>query len=183
MDQPFFTCSHWLAVFLLWTLIPAPIYAGPPNIKTPAPVIYLADNLDEQDKLGWCIDTVGRGLSDRLHAHSCKPRGGDVQFYYNKSSRQIVSATYSEKCATLASSAAVQFSLGLVNCSSMSSRQLFDYNNQTSEFRPEGDHSLCLSVGITSQSAGPFMSRRLELAPCISTDPKYKQWRIKDGKN
>ena len=52
--------------------------AAPPELQTPAPVIYLADNLDEQDKLGWCIDTVGQGLSDRLHAHSCKPHGGDV---------------------------------------------------------------------------------------------------------
>ena len=60
--------------------------AAPPELQTPAPVIYLADNLDEQDKLGWCIDTVGRGLFDRLHAHSCKPHGGDVQFKFDAAS-------------------------------------------------------------------------------------------------
>lgn len=49
--------------------------AAPPDLKTPAPVIFLADNLDENQNLGFCIDTVGRGLSDRLHAHSCKPQG------------------------------------------------------------------------------------------------------------
>jgi hypothetical protein len=26
-------------------------------VQTPAPLIHLADNLDEPDKLGWCIDT------------------------------------------------------------------------------------------------------------------------------
>ena len=28
-----------------------------PIIQTPAPIIYLNDNLDEKDKLGWCFDT------------------------------------------------------------------------------------------------------------------------------
>ena len=51
-----------------------------PKIKTPAPVIHLSNNLDEKDELGYCIDTIGRGRSDRLHLHSCKPEGGDVQF-------------------------------------------------------------------------------------------------------
>ncbi|WP_159020052.1 hypothetical protein [Algibacter sp. L3A6] len=54
-----------------------------PIIQTPAPLIHLADNLDEQDELGWCIDTQGNGFAENLHAHSCKPDGGDVQFYYN----------------------------------------------------------------------------------------------------
>ena len=45
--------------------------AEPPILQTPAPVIFLADNLDEPDHLGFCIDTVGRGKSDRIHVHSC----------------------------------------------------------------------------------------------------------------
>ena len=57
--------------------------ASIPNIKTPAPVIYLEDNLGEKDQLGYCIDTKGRGFGEKLHAHSCKPRGGDVQFRYD----------------------------------------------------------------------------------------------------
>ena len=52
-------------------------------IETPSPVIHLRDNLDEADGLGWCIDTIGRGLSNQLHAHSCKPQGGDVQFRFD----------------------------------------------------------------------------------------------------
>ena len=53
------------------------------------------------------------------------------------------------------------------------------YNAETSEFMPEGDRSLCIAAGVASQSAGPFMSRTLELALCASTDAKFKQWVVK----
>ena len=66
----------FLLLMALGVCLVGPAYAAPPDVKTPTPMIYLADNLDEKDGLEWCIDTVGRGLSDRLHAHSCKPRGG-----------------------------------------------------------------------------------------------------------
>ncbi len=169
----------WYAVPLLLFCIPTAAYAAPPDLQTPAPVIYLADNLDEQDKLGWCIDTVGRGFGERLHAHSCKPRGGDVQFRYDKDPRRITSATFSGKCATLTSPAAAGVSLGLVDCSKDSAAQDFDYDGETMEFRPGADRALCLVAGAASRSAGPFMSRSLELAPCAATDAARKQWRIK----
>ncbi len=35
-----------------------------PLIQTEGPIIHLADNLDEPDQLGWCIDTEGRDFSD-----------------------------------------------------------------------------------------------------------------------
>ena len=164
-------------------LFPLAATADSPDLKTPEPVIYLADNLDEKDRLGWCIDTVGRGFSDRLHAHSCKPRGGDVQFYYNENTRQIVSVTYSEKCATLAQPAAAGISLGLLDCSPASDLQQFTYHADASEFRPESDPALCLAVGEASRTAGPFMSRDLLLGDCESTEAKYKQWTIKGGTN
>jgi hypothetical protein len=44
---------------------------------------------------------------------------------------------------------------------------------------PEGDRSLCIAAGAASKSAGPFMSRNLELAPCASTDASLKQWVVK----
>lgn len=165
------------AVLLL--LIPMAAHAAPPDLKTPAPVIYLADNLDEKDKLGWCIDTVGRGFGERLHAHSCKPRGGDVQFRYDKDARRIASATYAGKCATLTAPPAAGVSLGLVDCSKDSAAQDFDYDGGTMEFRPGGDGTLCLAAGAASRSAGPYMSRNLELVPCASTGAALKQWRIK----
>lgn len=155
--------------------------AAPPSLRTPAPVIYLADNLDEQDRLGWCIDTVGRGFGERLHAHSCKPQGGDVQFAYDAEARRIVSATFAGKCATLTGPAAAGVSLGLVDCSKDSAGQDFDYDGGALAFRPGGDRTLCLAVGATGRSAGPFMSRDLALAPCAATEARYRQWRIERG--
>ena len=169
------------AVLLLMLCSPMAAYSAPPDLKTPTPVIYLADNLDEQDNLGFCIDTVGRGFSERLHAHSCKPRGGDVQFDYDRS--RIVSATYAGKCATLQAPAAAGVSLGLLDCSEASAGQIFDYDVDAMEFRPGADRNLCLVVGAESRTAGPFMSRSLELAPCASTDAARKQWRVKGGRS
>ncbi len=168
-------------VFLLMLCSPMAAYSAPPDLKTPTPVIYLADNLDEQDNLGFCIDTVGRGFSERLHAHSCKPRGGDVQFDYDR--KRIVSATYAGKCATLQAPAAAGVSLGLLDCSEASAGQIFDYDVDAMEFRPGADRNLCLVVGAESRTAGPFMSRSLELAPCASTDAARKQWRVKGGRS
>lgn len=118
----------------LCVIVPAPLTANAetPNLQTPEPVIYLSDNLDEKDKLGWCIDTEGRGFSEQLHAHSCKPQDGDVQFYYSKETKKIISATYTAKCATLLSPATDGISLGLVDCSTSSSLQLFTYVHDTS---------------------------------------------------
>ena len=162
------------------TLTPLAVAADPPELQTPAPVIYLSDNLDEKDKLGWCIDTKGRGFSEQLHAHSCKPRGGDVQFSHNKETGQIVSATFEGKCATLLLPAAAGVSLGLFDCSPDTTHQVFTYHEDSSEFRPQDDNTLCLVVGETSRAAGPFMSRNLELAACDSTEVLYKQWRLKE---
>ena len=49
--------------------------------------------------------------------------------------------------------------------------------------RPGADRNLCLVVGAESRTAGPFMSRSLELAPCASTDATRKQWRVKGGRS
>ena len=78
-----------LKILLIGALALGTTYADAPSLQTPTPVIYLADNLDENDNLGWCIDTVGRGFADSLHAHSCKPNGGDVQFAYSAETLQI----------------------------------------------------------------------------------------------
>ncbi len=171
----------WLVALFLFSISPLQSYAAPPNLQTPAPVIYLADNLDEKDNLGWCIDTVGRGLSDRLHAHSCKPFGGDVQFRYNTSTRQIASATFDNLCAEI-SGPAGNVSFGLVKCSTSSAGQKFDYESKTAELHPGNNANLCLAVGKNSRSAGPFMSRDLALVQCNSIAAKFKQWRIKKNK-
>jgi len=168
-----------LSALLLSSLVTLPANATPPELKTPEPVIYLADNLDEKDKLGWCIDTLGRGWSEQLQTHSCKPRGGDVQFSYNKETRQITSVEFSGKCATLHEAAAAGVSFDLLDCSATSAAQLFIYDAESLEFMPEGDRSLCIAAGAESRTAGPFMSRDLEPAPCASTDASLKQWVVK----
>ena len=169
----------WLSALLLSSLVTLSANAATPELQTPAPVIYLADNIDEKDELGWCIDTLGRGWSEQLQTHSCKPQGGDVQFSYNKETRQIASVEFPGKCATLHETAAAGVSFDLLDCSSTSAAQLFVYNAETLEFMPEGDRSLCIAAGTESRSAGPFMSRNLELAPCASTDARLKQWVVK----
>jgi hypothetical protein len=73
--------AFWFT-FIFCILMTFNAKSEPPEVKTPAPVIFLADNLNEPEKLGWCIDTKGRGFSEVLHAHSCKPHGGDVQFLF-----------------------------------------------------------------------------------------------------
>ena len=156
------------------------ILAAPPKLLTPAPVIYLADNLDEQEQLGWCIDTRGRGFSDRLHAHSCKKRGGDVQFSYTKKTGLIKSATFKNKClARLSLNLETRF--GLLDCDVSSDLQRFSYINSTKEFRPKNQDTNCIAVGKISRKAGPFMSRDLFLAECNLTEPKYKEWLIKEN--
>ena len=169
------------AILLLSFLLTPLAGAAPPELQTPGPVIYLADNIDEKDALGWCIDTLGRGWSEQLQTHSCKPQGGDVQFSYNEESGQIVSVEFPGKCATLNQPAAVGVSFDLLDCASDSNEQLFSYNDQTLEFMPEGDQSLCVAAGAESRTAGPFMARDLVLSPCDSTEASLKQWVIKGG--
>ena len=153
------------------------VFAAPPDVQTPSPVIYLADNLDEVDQLGWCIDTVGRGLSDRLHAHSCKPRGGDVQFAYLEGSSQIASATFEGLCMAFRPDG-TDVPLRLVDCDTSASDQMFSYDAALKAFTLKDDQNLCLAVGETSRSAGPFMSRDLVLAACAATPDDLKKWVI-----
>jgi hypothetical protein len=169
------------AIVSLSSMVMLSANAAPPALQTPEPVIYLADNLDEKDNLGWCIDTLGRGWSEQLQTHSCKPQGGDVQFFYNVETSQIASVEFAGKCATLHETAAAGVTFDLLDCSPTSAEQLFTYSADSSEFSPGSDRSLCVAAGAGSAAAGPFMSRKLELAPCVSTDARLKQWVIKGG--
>jgi len=171
----------WIVTLLIPLLVTSPAHAAAPKLQTPGPVIFLADNVDEKDQLGWCIDTLGRGWSEQLQTHSCKPQGGDVQFSYNEETRQIESVEFPGKCATLHDAAVEGGSFDLLDCSPTSAEQLFIYNAETLEFRPESDRNLCIAAGAESKSAGPFMSRALELSPCDSTEAKLKQWVVKAG--
>lgn len=149
-------------------------HAASPELQTPSPVIFLADNLDEKDKLGWCIDTLGRGLSDKLQAHSCKPRGGDVQFSFDLETGQIRSVAFPGLCASYSG----ETPLDLITCEDTAA-QSFVYDQSTMTLRLKSNEDSCLVVGKASRSAGPFMSRTLKVAVCKQTDTLLKTWVIK----
>ena len=149
-----------------------------PLIQTEGPIIYLADNLDEQDKLGWCIDTDGKGFSNSLQAHSCKPEGNDVLFRYNEKTLQICSVTYPGYCAAMIGGSKQGMTISLVKSDPNSNEQKFTYDKNSGEFRPATDPNLCLAVDSKSDSAGPYMSRKLTLKPRTNTEKKLKQWVI-----
>lgn len=147
-----------------------------PIIQTPAPLIHLAYNLDEQDELGWCIDTRGNGFNEVLHTHSCKATGGDVQFYYNEETNQICSAEYVDFCIEMTGGPVEGMTLSLVDSDPSSSDQKFIYDDESGEFRPDGNNNLCLAAGATSAIAGIYMSRSLTLELVSDTDVTLKKW-------
>ena len=126
----------------------------------------------------YCIDTRGRGFNEELHAHSCKPKGGDVQFFYNKETLQICSVEFTGYCIEMPGGASKGMSLRLVESDTSSSDQKFIYNEDSGEFVPEEDLTLCIAVGETSAAAGIYMSRSLTLELSSETDVKLKQWVI-----
>jgi len=156
---------------LIAGIVPVTGLAEPANVRTPSPVIYLADNLDEADGLGWCIDTVGRGFSDRLHAHSCKPQGGDVRFRFLAETGQIQSVAFEEKCVEVEGTDVMR----LFDCADKDT-QRFQYDPVDMRFRRLSDPSQCLTAGADSRSAGPFMSRDLTIAQCDDEETHFQAW-------
>lgn len=160
-----------------WSFGVSAATANPANMQTPAPVIYLKDNLDEKDNLGFCIDTVGRGQSDRAHVHSCKPQGGDVQFIYEVETGHIMSATYTDLCIEVVPTNDIEVEFHLSDCDNKP-LQNFTFDKETAELHLTDDYQLCLAAGEESRSAGPFMSRDLQLHTCDDLDDALKQWVI-----
>ena len=154
-----------------------------PELQSGTPVIYLADNLGEAEKLGWCIDTEGREFADTLQAHSCKPANTnpqDTQFSYHRESGQIRSVPYSDKCVSFSDPENETWPFGLLNCVEGEPTQKFIYDTETQEIQIGVDPSQCITVARALDDAGPYVSRDLIYAPCDSLDPGYKQWVIKD---
>lgn len=160
-------------------IMPTTVFAEEPIIQTEGTVIYLADNLQEEAKLGWCIDTRGRGFGEPLHAHSCKPRGGDVQFSFDEQSGMIQSVAFDGKCMTLSDPDNNEIPFGLFDCVEGDVNQQFAYNTQSMEFRLGIDKSKCVAVADGISQAGPFQSRHLIFAPCADLASKFKQWVVR----
>ncbi|MFK7846210.1 MAG: ricin-type beta-trefoil lectin domain protein [Rhodothermales bacterium] len=163
------------SLFLTFLLSGA-AYAEVPIIKTPAPVIHLVDNLGEQDQLGWCLDTLGRSFAERLQAHSCKPQGGDVQFFLDAETGLIKSVAFDDYC--MVNQPENDTTFGMVTCDEDADEQRFVFDATTKEIRPMASPAQCVVVGSQGRSAGPFMSRDLLLAECSVTDASLKQWVI-----
>ena len=165
-----------LLVAILFT---SAAFAEPAKIQTPSPVIHLVDNLDEADGLGWCIDTMGRGFGENLHAHSCKPRGGDVQFSYKADSGQIASVPFEGKCMELIAPGD-RIAFGLRDCSADLGSQRFTFNAKSGQITPADSPQSCVAAGSASRSAGPFMSRDLVLVPCAGATSEFITWVVRN---
>lgn len=140
------------------------------------PVIYLADNLNEADGLGWCIDTLGRGFAETLQTHSCKPQGGDTQFRYDPEAQQVQSVAYEGKCMVLSDADNTAVPFGLIDCVADDPAQQYDLNADTGRITLAADPTQCVVAGANSRSAGPFMSRDLTIAPCEGADTALATW-------
>lgn len=159
------------------------VHADPPDIRTERPLLHLADNLDESQNLGWCIDTVGRGFGETLHAHSCKPsRDGqrdlheDVRFDFDPETGRIVSLVFDGLCMeVLNGSSGATF--GLTACSE-SEMQVFSLDPESGRIALQSDPDSCVTVGATSRPAGRFMARDLILEPCGTADPLLSRWTV-----
>lgn len=147
------------------------VAAAPAEVPTPAPVIYLEDNLDEVQNLGYCLDTVGRGLSDRMHAHSCKPQGGDVQFVYDDEAKRIESHAFPGLCMEIGEDGGFR----LLDCSE-SPAQTVVFDAETGLLHPGGIDELCIGTGPDSRQAGPFQSRDLVINACNALPSELKTW-------
>lgn len=169
-----------LLIAALGLSLAAPAQAAAPTIQTEGPVIHLADNLDEEAQLGWCIDTLGRGFNEVLHSHSCKPSGEDVLFTYDAERGMIQSPTYDGKCMALSAPDSAETPFGLLDCDAEDAAQRFSYDPETMELHPGDDAAQCVTVAPQIDDAGPFQSRALRLAACDALEPGFKQWVIKE---
>ena len=107
----------------------------PLNVPSDPPYIVLSANLDEPNGYGFCLDTYGRGQSDLMHTHTCKPSNPDepqesasneTRFVYNVETQQVMSYAYTGFCmqALIAGDETV---FSLLKCSEHA-RQKFVHN-------------------------------------------------------
>lgn len=157
--------------------------ADAPRVPSDAPFIVLADNLDEPNGYGFCIDTAGRGLSDFAQSHSCKPASkddagnptpNDTQFYYDAKNMRVESVAYPGVCMQILISRYTT-AFALLECSDHI-RQKFVYSPEDKTLAMEEDRAMCVSVVSSTVEAGPWSRRELALTSCDETEDALKQW-------
>ena len=156
-----------------------------PDVPTDPPYIVLSANHDEPNGYGFCIDTYGRGQSDLLQTHSCKPAkageersysGNDTRFEYNADTQQIMSYPFEGYCmqALVATGLTV---FALLECSDHP-RQKFVHNADDESLRLAEDQSRCITVVSETVPAGPWVKRPLNLETCDDAETSLKRWTI-----
>ena len=175
--ERFRVCAATLTAGAVLAIVMLPLAGLAEGAPDPnGPVIYLAENLDEADGLGWCIDTLGRGFAEQLQTHSCKPQGGDTQFRYDPETRQIQSVEFEGKCMALGVSDNAAVPFALLDCVSEDPTQQFGFNADTGRITLVSEPNTCVVAGAKSRSAGPFMSRDLTITACDRADPARATW-------
>ena len=156
-----------------------------PNVPSDAPYIVLSANHDEPNGYGFCIDTYGRGQTDLMQTHTCKPAkegaerdysGHDTRFEYNTETQQVMSYPFEGYCmqALIASDVNV---FALLECSDHP-RQKFAYDASDKTIRLAEDQNLCITVASETVPAGPWVKRPLQLESCDDVDSSLKQWTV-----
>ena len=155
-----------------------------PEVPSAAPYIVLNANLDEPNGYGFCMDTYGRGQTDLMQTHTCKPAkadeprnysGHDTRFEYNEETQQVMSYAFEGYCmqALVASDVTV---FALLQCSDHS-RQKF-VHKEDGTIRLEEDQKRCVTVASKTVPAGPWVKRPLQLETCDDVDASLKQWTV-----
>lgn len=157
-------------------------HAEAPQVPTDAPFIVLSDNLDEPNGYGFCIDTYGRGQTDLLQTHSCKPsdRGegydADTRFAYDAGTMQLSAHSYDGYCMqALIANDRTEFAL--LPCTDHP-RQKFVYDAADQTLRLNEDPARCITVAGETQPAGPWVKRPLLLETCDEAEAALKQWTV-----
>ena len=162
-------------------VFPAIAHADGLALQNTGPIIYLADNLDEQDNLGYCIDTQDRGQTEGIQLHSCRPDTGsspdkDVLFSLNEETGRIEHAEFTGFCLTV-NEAGAEAALGLLSCNDSDAQQ-FTFDARSGEIHPGGDPETCLVSSTESKTTGPFMSRPLLVAACADSAAELKTFTV-----
>ncbi|MEM1079057.1 MAG: hypothetical protein AAGI09_11055 [Pseudomonadota bacterium] len=158
-------------------------FADAPQVPSDAPYIVLAKNLDEPNGYGFCLDTAGRGQTDLMQAHSCKPAAkddagnpvpNDTQFTYDAGSMRVEAVAFPGQCMQVLISPYTAV-FGLLDCDDHPS-QKFVLSPDDGTLRMNEDQTMCVSLGSETLEAGPWSRRDIALTPCDETEDELKQW-------
>lgn len=172
-----------LPIYCVLAMIGATASAEAPQVPSDPPFIVLADNLDEPNGYGFCLDTAGRDLSDFAHTHSCKPVAqdasgntipNDTQFTYDPGTMRVESVAFPGVCMQVLMSNYLT-AFGLLGCNDHP-RQKFVLSSEDQTLRLHQDQTMCVSVAAETLEAGPWSRRDLALTPCNETEDQLKHW-------